>query len=100
MTDRMPFGASFGVDDIGAAAASEPSPKKSGPSSHFVIWAASRMVKGRTRTVTAMEDADEEEESLSMVPEAMAFVLVRWTRPRSIAEVCVVCEKGRARGRI
>lgn len=53
MTDRMPFCEGFGV----GAAASDPSPRKSGPSSHLESCAASRMVKGRTRTVTEMEDA-------------------------------------------
>ena len=72
MTDLIPLGASFGIEDIGAAAASEPSPRKSGPSSHFVSWAASRIVKGRTRTVTAIEEA-EEGELLSMAVEAMAL---------------------------
>lgn len=53
ITDRRPFCANFGV----GTAASEPSPRKNGPSSHLVSWAASRMVKGRTRTVTEIEDA-------------------------------------------
>lgn len=39
------------------AAAREPSPRKSVESSHFVSWAASLIVNGRTRTVTEIEDA-------------------------------------------
>jgi len=49
----MPFWPSFGV----GAAARDPSPRKRGPSSHFVSCAASRIVKGRTRTATVMEEA-------------------------------------------
>lgn len=51
MTDLMPFCDSFGV----GAAAREPSPRNRGPSSHFVICAASLIVNGRTRTVTEIE---------------------------------------------
>jgi len=53
ITERSPLLCNFGV----GAAAIEPSPKKSGWSSHRANWAASRIVKGRTRTVTEMEDA-------------------------------------------
>ena len=51
--DLIPFWLSLGVE---AAAAKDPSPRKSGPSSHFVIWAASRKVNGRTRIATEMDD--------------------------------------------
>lgn len=53
MTGLSPFCANFGVD----AAAKEPSPRNNGPSSHFASCAASRIVNGRTRTVTEMDDA-------------------------------------------
>lgn len=53
ITGRMPFWCNFGV----GAAAREPSPRKSVWSSHLANCAASRIVKGRTRTVTEMEDA-------------------------------------------
>jgi hypothetical protein len=53
MIERKPFWESFGV----GAAASEPSPKKRVPSSIFASEAASRIVKGRTRTATEMEEA-------------------------------------------
>jgi hypothetical protein len=36
--------------------ASEPSPRNKGVSSHFVSCAASRIVKGRTLTVTEIDD--------------------------------------------
>jgi hypothetical protein len=49
----MPFWLSFGV----GAPAKEPSPRKSGPSSHFEICAASRIVKGLTRTATVIDEA-------------------------------------------
>lgn len=52
----MPFCDSFGV----GAAAKEPSPRKIVESSHVLNCAASRMVKGRTRTVTEMEEAPSE----------------------------------------
>lgn len=76
ITGLIPFGASFGVVDdiVGVAAASEPSPRKSGPSSHFVSCAASRIVNGRTRTVTDIEEA-EAEGSLSVAPVAMVYGL-------------------------
>ena len=72
ITGLIPFGASLGVEEaiVGAAAASEPSPRKRGPSSHFVSCAASRIVNGRTRTVTEIEEA-EAEESLSVAPVAI-----------------------------
>jgi hypothetical protein len=53
MTGRMPLELRRGV----GAAASEPSPRKSVWSSLLVNCAASRMVNGRTRTVTEMDDA-------------------------------------------
>jgi len=53
ITERKPFAVNFGV----GTAASEPSPRNKGPSSHFVNCAASRTVNGRTRTVTEIEDA-------------------------------------------
>ena len=53
MTGLMPLELSFGV----GAAAREPSPKKSAWSSHLDNCAASRIVNGRTRTVTEIEDA-------------------------------------------
>lgn len=53
MTGRIPLEWSLGV----GAAANEPSPRKSVWSSHFANCAASRMVNGRTRTVTEMDDA-------------------------------------------
>lgn len=56
MIDRRPFLDSFGV----GAAAREPSPRKIVESSHFVSCAASRMVKGRTRTVTEIDEAPSE----------------------------------------
>jgi len=56
MMGRSPFLLSFGV----GAAASEPSPKNIVESSDFVNWAASRIVKGRTRTVTEMDEAPSE----------------------------------------
>src|ERR1700744_2305073 len=49
---RIPFCASFG-----GAAAREPSPRNTGPSSVLTSWAASRMVKGRTRTATVIDEA-------------------------------------------
>ena len=50
MTGRMPF-----WDSLGAGApANDPSPRKRGPSSVLVNCAASRIVNGRTRTVTDM----------------------------------------------
>jgi hypothetical protein len=51
--ERIPFWLSFGV----GAPASDPSPRKSGPSSDLEICAASRIVKGRTRTATLIEEA-------------------------------------------
>ena len=52
ITGRMP------LCILGAGTpASEPSPRKRVWSSFLVTWAASRIVKGRTRTVTEMEDA-------------------------------------------
>lgn len=42
------------------ADANEPSPRKIVESSHFVSWAASLIVNGRTRTVTEIEDAPSE----------------------------------------
>jgi hypothetical protein len=53
ITGRMPFELSFGV----GAAASDPSPRNKVWSSLLVNWAASRIVNGRTRTVTEMDDA-------------------------------------------
>ena len=47
ITGRIPFTASFGA----GSAASDPSPRNNGPSAHFVSWAASRMVNGRTLCV-------------------------------------------------
>lgn len=64
MTDLRPFCESFGV----GAAASDPSPRKRGPSSVFANCAASRIVNGRTRTVTEMLDA----------PSAAAMLAIRW----------------------
>jgi len=46
--------------------ASDPSPRNRGPSSHFVNWAASRIVNGLTRTVTEMEAAP----SVAAIPPA------------------------------
>jgi len=40
---------------LGGAEAREPSPRNKGPSSVLTSCAASRMVKGRTRTATVME---------------------------------------------
>lgn len=54
MTGRMP--PLEVIRGVGAAA-SEPSPRNSVDSSVFVSWAASRMVNGRTRTVTEMDEA-------------------------------------------
>lgn len=51
-----PFLDSFGV----GAAARDPSPRKMVESSHLVNCAASRMVNGRTRTVTEIDDAPSE----------------------------------------
>jgi hypothetical protein len=53
ITGRMPLELSFGV----GIPAREPSPKNNAWSSHFDNCAASRMVNGRTRTVTEMDDA-------------------------------------------
>jgi hypothetical protein len=53
ITGRIPLELSLGV----GAAASEPSPRNNAWSSHLDSCAASRMVKGRTRTVTEMDDA-------------------------------------------
>jgi hypothetical protein len=53
MTGRIPFCFMCGA----GADAREPSPRNIGPSSERVNCAASRMVKGRTRTVTWMLDA-------------------------------------------
>lgn len=50
--DRRPFWFSFGV----GAPAREPSPRNSGPSSHFVICAASLIVNGLTLTATVIEE--------------------------------------------
>jgi hypothetical protein len=63
ITDRRPFCDSFGV----GAAAREPSPKKIVESSHFVNCAASLIVKGRTLTVTEIEEAPSEE-AILLVP--------------------------------
>jgi len=52
-TGLMPFWVSFGV----GTPAREPSPRNSGPSSHFASCAASRIVNGRTLTVTEIDDA-------------------------------------------
>jgi hypothetical protein len=54
MMDRRPFDDSFG-----GAAAREPSPRNIGPSSVFTSCAASRIVNGRTRTETVMDEASE-----------------------------------------
>lgn len=53
MTGRIPFCFMCGA----GADAREPSPRNIGPSSERVNCAASRMVKGRTRTVTWMLEA-------------------------------------------
>lgn len=53
MTGRMPLDVRRGV----GAAASEPSPRNRVESSVLVSCAASRMVNGRTRTVTEIDDA-------------------------------------------
>jgi hypothetical protein len=53
MTGRIPFELSFGV----GAAAKEPSPRNNAWSSHLDNCAASRIVNGRTRTVTEMDEA-------------------------------------------
>jgi hypothetical protein len=53
ITGLMPFELSVGL----GAAAKEPSPKNNAWSSHLDNCAASRIVNGRTRTVTEMEDA-------------------------------------------
>jgi len=63
MTGRIPFCFMCGA----GADAREPSPRNIGPSSERVNCAASRMVKGRTRTVTWMLDAPS-------VPAAAMFV--------------------------
>lgn len=55
--DRIPFWFSLGV----GTPANDPSPRKRGPSSVLEIWAASRIVKGLTRTVTVIEEAPSEE---------------------------------------
>lgn len=54
MTGLMPFCVSLGV--LGAPAR-EPSPRNNGVSSFFASCAASRIVKGRTLTVTEIDDA-------------------------------------------
>lgn len=54
MTGRMP--PLELIRGVGAAA-SEPSPRNSVESSVLVSCAASRIVKGRTRTVTEMDEA-------------------------------------------
>lgn len=59
ITGLMPLELSLGV----GAAAREPSPKNNAWSSHLDNCAASRMVNGRTRTVTEIEDAP----SLAMI---------------------------------
>jgi len=56
ITERRPFCESLTV----GAAASEPSPRKVVVSSHRVNWAASRIVNGRTLTVTEIEEAPSE----------------------------------------
>lgn len=56
MMDRMPFWVNLGV----GAPAREPSPRNNGVSSHFDSCAASCIVKGRTRTVTEIDEALEE----------------------------------------
>ena len=56
MIDLSPFLLSLSV----GAAAKEPSPKNIVESSHFVSWAASRMVNGLTRTVTEIDEAPSE----------------------------------------
>jgi hypothetical protein len=53
MTGRMPLEVTFGV----GMPAREPSPRNNAWSSHLDNCAASRIVNGRTRTVTEMEDA-------------------------------------------
>lgn len=53
MTGRMPLELRRGV----GAAASEPSPRNNVESSVLVSCAASRIVNGRTRTVTEIDEA-------------------------------------------
>lgn len=50
--ERIPFCESFG-----GAEARDPSPRNTGPSSVLTNCAASRIVKGRTRTTTVMDEA-------------------------------------------
>lgn len=69
----IPFWPTFGV----GAAARDPSPRKSGPSSHFVSCAASRIVKGRTRTATVMEEAPSDEAVAILDVELVAQVQIR-----------------------
>jgi hypothetical protein len=67
MTGLMPLELSLGV----GAAAKEPSPKNNAWSSHLDNCAASRMVNGRTRTVTEIEDAP-----------SLAMILLEWVLER------------------
>jgi hypothetical protein len=53
ITDRRPFCENLGV----GSPTIEPSPRKNGESSDLVSCAASRIVKGRTRTATEMDEA-------------------------------------------
>lgn len=76
----MPF-----CEHLGAGApASDPSPKKSGPSSALVNCAASLIVKGRTRTVTEML----EDPSLAVViaPDMLSFLCPDLHRRNDLVE--------------
>jgi hypothetical protein len=75
MTGRMPFCFMCGA----GADAREPSPRNIGPSSERVNCAASRMVKGRTRTVTWMLDAPS-------VPGTAMFVVRESPRSSQLGE--------------
>lgn len=55
--DRIPFWFSLGV----GTPARDPSPRNRGLSSVLASWAASRIVKGLTRTATVIEEAPSEE---------------------------------------
>jgi hypothetical protein len=71
MTGLIPLCASLGA--LGTPAR-DPSPRNKGVSSHLESWAASRMVKGRTLTVTEIDD----EALFAAIPNGAWLTLSAW----------------------